>query len=158
VPFTKYNETFKRQRRLMRQTLGSRSIPAYHPMIQYETAILLRALLHDPDNYLRDIRKYAGGLTLAVVYGYKVKSAEDKYLMMADECMMILANEIAFGSGIWLVDLFPVLKYLPGWFPGASFKRKAAIWKLKMTEFIREPFEYSKSAAVGYLRLSRFAL
>lgn len=122
-------------------------------MIQHETAVFLRALLHNPDSYLSDIRKYAGGLTLAVVYGYKVKSADDKYLIMAEECLAILANEIASGSGIWLVDILPVLAYLPWWFPGASFKRKAAIWKPKMIEFIRAPFEYSKSAVVGYLRL-----
>ncbi|KNZ74378.1 O-methylsterigmatocystin oxidoreductase [Termitomyces sp. J132] len=134
-------------RRYIQQTLGPRSIPAYHSMIQDETAVFLRALLYNPANYLSDIRKYAGGLTLAVVYGYKVKSVDDKYLMMAEECLAILANEIASGSGIWPVDIFPVLNYIPEWFPGASFKRKAAIWKPKMAEFIRAPFEYSKSAA-----------
>ncbi|KAG6887642.1 hypothetical protein C0995_013798 [Termitomyces sp. Mi166 len=136
-----------RQRRFIQQTLGPRSIPAYHSMIQDETAVFLRALVHNPANYPSDIRKYAGGLTLAVVYGYKVKSADDKYLMMAEECLTILANEIASGSGIWPVDIFPALNYLPEWFPGASFKGKAAVWKPKMTEFIRAPFEYSKSAA-----------
>ncbi|KAG6812289.1 hypothetical protein H0H92_003598 [Tricholoma furcatifolium] len=147
VPLSKYNDAFRRQRRFIQQTLGPRSIPTYFPMIQDETAVFLRALHSNPSGYLGDIRKYAGGLTLAVVYGYKVESAEDRYLVMAEECLAILANEIASGSGIWPVDILPVLKYLPSWFPGADFKRKAAIWKPKMTEFIRSPFEYSKLAA-----------
>ena len=30
--------------------------------------------------------------------------------------------------GSFLVDLFPILRYVTSWFPGAGLKRKAARW------------------------------
>ena len=50
---------------------------------------------------------YAGGLTLLVVYGHHVKSTDDGFLELAEECIEILANRIASGGGIWPVDIFP---------------------------------------------------
>lgn len=35
---------------------------------------------------------------------------------------------IIFVPGKFLVELFPVLRFLPSWFPGAKFKRQAAEW------------------------------
>ena len=32
-------------------------------------------------------------------------------------------------AGAFLVDIIPILKYLPEWFPGAKFHRKAAMMK-----------------------------
>lgn len=89
--------------------------------------------------------RYAGGLTLLVVYGHQVKSNDDPFLNLAKECVDILANHIASGGGIWPVDIFSVVKYLPLWFPGASFKRNAVIWKAKMEEFVDRPYEFVKS-------------
>lgn len=51
--------------------------------------------------------RYAGGLTLLVVYGHHVKSTDDTFLQLADECISLLANRIASGGGIWPVDIFP---------------------------------------------------
>lgn len=51
--------------------------------------------------------RYAGGLTLLVVYGHHVKSTDDAYLKLADDCISLLANRIASGGGIWPVDIFP---------------------------------------------------
>jgi len=65
---------------------------------------------------------------------------------MAEECVDILSNEIASGGGIWPVDFFPSLQYLPDWMPGAGFKVKAARWKAKMEECVDVPFEYVKNS------------
>jgi len=34
------------------------------------------------------------------------------------------------------------VKYLPSWFPGASFIRNAVLWKAKLQEFVDRPYEY----------------
>ncbi|KAG6376579.1 cytochrome P450 [Boletus reticuloceps] len=142
VAFTPYGDQSRRQRRLMQAAFGSSSIKHYQPLLQLETKPFLRGLLEDPFKFQDHLRRYAGGLTLLVVYGHHVKSTDDAFLKLADECVNILANRIAAGGGIWPVDVFPALKHLPDWFPGAGFKRNAAIWKKKMQVFVDEPYAF----------------
>ncbi|KAH0826313.1 cytochrome P450 [Lanmaoa asiatica] len=142
VAFTPYGDQSRRQRRLMQAALGSSSIKHYHPLLELETKPFLRGLLEDPSKFQDHLRRYAGGLTLLVIYGHHVKSTDDAFLKLAEECVSLLANRIASGGGIWPVDIFPSLKHLPDWFPGAGFKRNAAMWKKKMEEFVDEPYAF----------------
>ncbi|EIW75777.1 cytochrome P450 [Coniophora puteana RWD-64-598 SS2] len=144
VAFTRYGDRSRRQRRLMQSALGQSSIPQYHPLLEFETRPFLRRMLADPLNYTDHIRRYAGGLTLSVVYGYQVKSNDDQFLGLAEDCVNILSNKIASGGGIWPVDIFPSLQHLPNWMPGAGFKRSAVTWKKKMEEFVDQPYEYTQ--------------
>ncbi|KAI0643677.1 cytochrome P450 [Trametes meyenii] len=145
VAFTGYGDKSRRQRRLMQKALGPGAIPSYHPLLEIETHALLKRLLDDPGNYEGHIRRYAGSLTLLVVYGHRVTSNDDPFLTLAEECVDILSNRITSGGGVWLVDVLPFLRYLPSWFPGASFKRNANVWKVKMQELVDRPFESVKA-------------
>jgi hypothetical protein len=114
----------------------------------------LRRILSDPSDFFSHIRRYAGSLTLAVIYGYEPSQSNDQFIDMAEDCVDILANEVASGGGIWPVDVFPSLQYLPKWMPGAGFLRKAEVWKKKMEDFVDLPYEFVKIAMVGhYMRL-----
>ncbi|KAG6836350.1 hypothetical protein H0H93_008906 [Arthromyces matolae] len=139
VAFTGYGDQSKRQRKLMHKAFGLPAIPTYYPLLQSETNGFLKRLIASPLNYVAHTRRYAGALTLKVVYGYEPLDYGDKFLTLAEECVDILANEIASGGGIWPVDIFPVLRYLPDWLPGAGFKMKARKWKAKMEEFVDLP-------------------
>lgn len=139
----------KRQRKLMHKAFGVSAIPTYNPLLQTETQTFLRRLIAAPTSYVNHTRRYAGGLTLAVVYGYEPAAHEDKFLALAEECVDLLSNHIASGGGIWPVDIFPSLQYLPTWFPGAGFKTKAIKWKAKMEEFVDRPYEFVKNSIVS---------
>ncbi|THH22534.1 hypothetical protein EUX98_g8161 [Antrodiella citrinella] len=156
VAFTRYGDKSRRQRRLMTQALNPTAIRTYQPLLEIETHTLLRAIATDPKNYLNYIRRYAGGLTLLVIYGYQVKSENDPSLALATECVDILSNQIASGGGIWPVDIFPALQHLPSWLPGAGFKAKAATWKAKMEEFADKPYEALKQRMLDGTALSCF--
>lgn len=107
---------------------------------------------------MRVVNSYIGSVTLLIVYGHQVKSNDDPFLNLAEECVDLLANKIASSGGLWAVDILPfrehhvsractgsivsLVKYLPTWFPGASFKRNAALWKAKIQEFVDKPYEY----------------
>ncbi|KAG1788575.1 cytochrome P450 [Suillus plorans] len=143
--FTPYGDRARRQRKLMQKAFGPAVIPRYHGLMQMESRPFLSRLVTSPLQFQEHIRRYAGGLTLLVVYGHQVKSNDDPFLTLAEECVDILANRIASGGGIWPVDIFPLLKHLPLWFPGTSFKRNAQIWKAKMEEFVDRPYEFVKS-------------
>ena len=135
----------------MHRTLGPRTLPQYLSGLEAETETFIRSLLTDSDNYLRHIRRYSGGLTLSIIYGYQVKSSDDKYLLLAEECMDLLANKMSSSPGLWPVDILPFLRFIPSWFPGGSFKKKAAEWKLKMATFVESPFAHAKASLVSGL-------
>ncbi|CDO74150.1 hypothetical protein BN946_scf185043.g200 [Trametes cinnabarina] len=149
VAFTRYGDQSRRQRRLMQKALGPSAIPSYHSLLEIETQALLKRLLDDPLNYDGHLRRYAGSLTLLVVYGYRVVSNDDPFLTLAEDCVEIISNRIASGGGIWPVDVFPFLKHIPVWFPGAGFKRNAIKWKAKMEEFVDKPYELVKTRMIS---------
>ncbi|KDQ55519.1 hypothetical protein JAAARDRAFT_37534 [Jaapia argillacea MUCL 33604] len=144
VAFNGYGDQMRRYRRLMQKALGTGAIKQYEPLLEIESHPFLRRLIAKPANYVDHIRRYAGTLTLGVVYGHQVTSDNDPHFRMAEDCVGILANEIASGGGIWPVDVFPSLQYLPNWFPGAGFKAKAVVWKKKMEDWVDEPFQAIK--------------
>ncbi|KAJ7143734.1 cytochrome P450 [Mycena epipterygia] len=146
VAFTRYGDTSKRQRRLLTQAFGVQVIPSYHPLVEAETHSFIRRLIADPSNYMEHTRRYAGGMTLSVIYGYEATSNSDKFLNLGEECVDILSNRIASGGGIWPVDIFPSLKHLPTWAPGSGFKIKAAQWKARMEEFVDQPYNFVKTS------------
>lgn len=143
VAFTRYGDEARRQRRLMSRALGVNNIKQYHPLIQTETLQFLRRTLADPD-YVSNVKRYAGGMTLLVVYGLEVRSNNDKYLVKSEYATDLLANEICSGGGLWPVDIIPALKHMPDWFPGAGFKRKAAMWKQVIEESVDMPYNALK--------------
>ncbi|KAJ7910500.1 cytochrome P450 [Mycena leptocephala] len=148
VAFTRYGDVSRRQRKLLNQAFGVQVIPSYHPLITTETHSFIRRLVADPSNYIEHTRRYSGGLTLSVIYGYEATGNNDKFLKLGEECVDILSNKIASGGGIWPVDIFPSLKHLPTWAPGSGFLIKAAEWKAKMEEFVNQPYDFVKASVV----------
>lgn len=57
-------------------------------------------------------------------YGYPNARSDDAHVQAADKAQASAVNAMR-PSHFWLVDIFPVLKYIPEWFPGATFKRVA---------------------------------
>jgi hypothetical protein len=150
-----YSDNSKRQRKLMHKAFGPSAIPPYHPLLQTGTVAFLRKLIETPSDYMEHAHWYAGGFTLSVVFGYEPAPQEDKFLAIAAEWDDMFTNEILSGGGVWLVDLIPVLRHLPAWFPGARFKRKAAECIIKTEEFASTPFEFAKNSVVSPHSISR---
>ena len=115
IGLTPYGDRLRRQRKLMLQALGANRIHAYHPLLQIQTHNLLQGLLESPDDSLDLVRRYSGGLTLLIVYGYRVLSNKDWLLEMADEGLEILSNRIAAAGIVWMVDLIPACTFRPSY-------------------------------------------
>jgi hypothetical protein len=123
-------------------------------MMRAETLLLLCDLVKLPNEYMNHTRRYAGGLMLSVLYGYKATANDDHFLGLAGECIEFFANEVTSGSGMWPVDIFPFLKHVPAWVPGAGFQRKAAYWKETLGRLVEEPYQYVKANLVGFAYLA----
>jgi len=82
-----------------------------------------------------------------IVYGIKVHDMGDSYISLVEE--VIKAGIEAALPGAFLVDLFPILTYVPSWFPGAGFQKKAAHWRKLTSISIEKPFRYVQEQLVG---------
>ena len=85
---------------------------------------------------------------MKISYGIDVKESDDPYISRAEDALDGL-NEAAIQGGFW-VDWFPILKYVPSWFPGASFQKKATHWRELNAIMIERPFSYVEEQLVGY--------
>ena len=84
---------------------------------------------------------------MKISYGIDVKESDDPYISLAENSLSGL-NEAAIPGAFW-VDLFPILKYVPSWFPGAGFRRKAAHWRELNAITVEKPFRYVEEQLVG---------
>ncbi|GJJ12354.1 hypothetical protein Clacol_006595 [Clathrus columnatus] len=121
-----YNDRLRDYRRLMHQDFNSRESTKYWQLQEHEAIVLLKSLLDTPENIFEHIRRFSGAVILKIAYGYEVKSEHDRLMALTKEGMRVAS--LAAAPGRWLVDSFPILRYIPRWFPGAGFKRKAERW------------------------------
>ena len=69
-----------------------------------------------------------------MTYSIEVHPYNDPYIKIAEEALGSIAELLI--PGAFLVDIIPILKYVPKWFPGAEFQRKAAVMR-KHAEIMR---------------------
>ena len=84
---------------------------------------------------------------MSVSYGLPVLESEDPYIALAEET--VRGGSEAGVPGTFLVDLLPVLKYVPSWFPGAGFKRIAAHYAALNAEVVNQPFKIVQTKMVS---------
>ena len=83
---------------------------------------------------------------MKIVYGIIVQESDDPYISLAEEVLNGLAE--AGIPGAFLVDMVPILKYVPSWFPGASFQKKAARWREALNTMAEKPFRHVQEQLV----------
>ena len=75
-----------------------------------------------------------GSTIISTTYSINVRPCNDPYIKIAEEAMGAVAELLIPGS--FLVDIIPILKHVPEWFPGTTFHSKAAMMR-KHAERIR---------------------
>lgn len=91
----------------------------------------------------------AGGTIISIAYGIEVLQENDPYIEHAERAIKPLV--IAGVPGTFLVDTFPILKRVPDWIPGASFKHKAKAWRELSQAMVEVPFDAAKRKIVSIL-------
>ena len=86
-----------------------------------------------------------------MAYGIETKPIEDPFLDLAESAIKSLAKAASVGA--FLVDLFPILKHVPEFVPGAGFKRQIRIWRKLQEDFRERPYLASVEAMVCIFHL-----
>ncbi|KAG5723754.1 O-methylsterigmatocystin oxidoreductase [Termitomyces sp. T112] len=149
-----YGDRFRRFRRLFHGIIGSRaSMKQFFHIEELETHKFLRRVLAKPADLAEHIRHTAGAVILRISHGYEVKENNDPFVDLADKATYQFS--LATAPGAWLVDVLPILRHVPSWFPGAGFKRTAKEWAATLSEMVDHPHNFVKrSMSAGIAPIS----
>ncbi|CAL1695172.1 unnamed protein product [Somion occarium] len=137
-----YGDLWKDTRRSFHREIGSVGLKRFTNIELAASRQLLRRLRSSPEAYMKHIRHMAGRIIMRIAYGIEIKEENDVYIDIAEEAMQ--AFSACTNAGSFLVDLMPILKYLPEWFPGSDFKQLAKAWRVPVTAMLDRPFEFVK--------------
>ncbi|KZW00539.1 cytochrome P450 [Exidia glandulosa HHB12029] len=111
--------------------------------VDEEVTSCLRRLLRSqqrPADPRQQLRRMAGSIILRNAYGYEVTSDDDAMITLCETAIGTFAKSRA---PVWLVDAFPILRYLPSWLPNAGFKRQALEWRKTVEKARRAVTEWA---------------
>ncbi|KAH9855276.1 CyP450 monooxygenase [Lenzites betulinus] len=144
LPVMRYGQGWRQQRRIFHQHLQSNLVhTCYRPHIEQATHDLLLNLLDAPEGFSNHIHHLFAASVLSLGYGIKIARDDDHYAEMLRNAMKVL--EAAIIPGKYLVEILPVLRYLPSWFPGTEFRRDATYVREKMSHAKHLLYEHGKS-------------
>ena len=81
-----------------------------------------------------------------MTYSINVRPYNDPYIKIVEEGVGAAGELLIFGA--FLVDIIPILKYVPEWFPGAKFKSKAALMRKHAAEMRNTTFSATEELMV----------
>ncbi|KAJ7911356.1 cytochrome P450 [Mycena leptocephala] len=140
----RYGPQFKEYRKLIGKVIGTRGhMVKFYPVEDYQANMLLKRVLENPNKFDEATRKTAGAMVLHLTYGYKInEQGNDPLVDLADKALAEF-SEIT-RPGAFLVDVMPILKYIPTWFPGAGFKKLAKMYTKSCDDLAEVPLAYVK--------------
>ncbi|KDR66540.1 hypothetical protein GALMADRAFT_259045 [Galerina marginata CBS 339.88] len=134
-----YGEPWRERRRAFTNYFQSSNSGQYQaPSVEFIRKMLPR-LLDAPEDFLDTTRQAIGGLSLAMAYGLPVQNSDDPFVNLVQRATASIGE--AATPGAFLVDIIPILKYVPEFVPGAGFKKKARIWRKLQEDMLEVPYE-----------------
>ncbi|KAL5634131.1 hypothetical protein ACGC1H_006083 [Rhizoctonia solani] len=120
--FRNHDELHKKMRRVLASALhptAARSYASQH----LDTALgLIYEVARNPSSFMKCTDAAIGTFTVRLAFGYSPKTQQDPILRLAHDATRYATTSL---GQHWLVNDFPLLKYIPSWFPGAEFRRIA---------------------------------
>ena len=159
-----YGDTWRESRRIFTQHFGDSSINQPRDIVYVRR--FLGQLLQKPNDFLQHSRKYVpfttslvnrpfisfaflsliGSTILSITYGINVRPYDDPLIAIAEEAVETMRELMI--AGTFLVDIVPILKYVPDWFPGAKFQKKAATTRTHAERVRNATFAATKEVMV----------
>ncbi|EUC55083.1 O-methylsterigmatocystin oxidoreductase [Rhizoctonia solani AG-3 Rhs1AP] len=143
-----YGDLWRRQIRRLKTWLNPRTVRQFEGLQQDEARQLLGRLLNlsaGPGLFQKVKHQFffmMGSAAFKLSYGYCFKDDQDPFYVNAVQTTHILFNATMMSN--FLVNAFPVLSYVPDWFPGTGWKRTARKWRDQKNLAIDAPYEWTK--------------
>ena len=82
-----------------------------------------------------------------MTYSIHIHPYNDPYIKITEDAMEAIAELLV--PGAFLVDIIPILKYVPEWFPGGKFHSKAAVMRKHAAKMRDTTFAATEDLMVG---------
>lgn len=138
LPVMPYGEKWKKNRQQLHPFLDLSAINNYIERQTRDSHVLLKELLSSPEDFYTHIRKGVGSTIMKIVYGHEVESFDDPYIQLVEEAIDYVGH--ATRPGAFMVEIFPWLRYVPEWVPGAKFQKFAREGREKSLAMRFKPF------------------
>ncbi|KAF8524884.1 cytochrome P450 [Hysterangium stoloniferum] len=149
LAFLRYGNVWRRQRRMLHLHFNANAVAKYYPVQVKYSRLLLRQLLDTPDDYVEPLKYLAGAIIMEIAYGIKLETKGDRYVEIAHQAIEpTMTGMVPWG---FMVDLLPLLRHVPQWFPGAKFKKEAARWLPPTKELATRPYNIANGTAMPSL-------
>ncbi|KAF8957569.1 cytochrome P450 [Flammula alnicola] len=142
-----YGDDWRIHRKICQQNFRQEAAPKYHPIQLDKVKQFLRGLLESPERFEDHSKLFSVSIPMSTMYGYNVESLDDRCIEAADESVVLGTSLILPGAS--LVNVFPFLRHIPAWFPGATSHKAAAKVKELTEEVVRSPMDILKKRMVN---------
>ncbi|KAG8686613.1 hypothetical protein FRC11_008691 [Ceratobasidium sp. 423] len=102
----------------------------------------LQWVLDDPNRFESHFRRMAGSSIIKTVYGYETITSNDALFETVSDAVDGFSRAIVTSN--FYVNIIPWMQYIPTWFPGAQWKRKAMAWRLQKEQMLNVPFDWTR--------------
>lgn len=82
------------------------------------------------------------------MYGYEVQPKHDPVIQVVERAIQLLVGN-GDNPSVAALNNFPVLGYLPRWFPGTGFHKIVDECRELTKEMLDTPFEYARKCMVS---------
>ncbi|EKM53001.1 uncharacterized protein PHACADRAFT_175458 [Phanerochaete carnosa HHB-10118-sp] len=141
--FMNYGPNFRKIRKLVSTFTNARTAAKYWPVQEAESLKFVLNMKRVSGDAMEHCRWATTSLIIRVLYGIEAKGRDDKLVQLAEEFSLITHKAVQ--PGLWLVDSFPLLRYVPSFLPGTYFKTWARQARARIEEFATLPYEMVKS-------------
>ncbi|KAJ7266905.1 cytochrome P450 [Mycena haematopus] len=146
--FMGHGEDWRIHRKIFAQEFTTAAVESYQAHELKWTKKLLQNLLTTPQNFMEHVQHMASGLALEISFGLQVQPSgqPDPFIAAATQAVEAMTETGLFGT--YLVDFLPILKFVPAWFPYATFRRQANKWRKSSDIAAHVPFNLLKNQMV----------
>ncbi|PFH44843.1 hypothetical protein AMATHDRAFT_72169 [Amanita thiersii Skay4041] len=110
---TPAGERFKRMRRALHAYLQPKIVLTYGHILMGRAKQHILDILDNPERHQDHAKRYAASVVMALAYGTVPEEYDDPDIASVNVCLTRLGNNLR--PGIWKVDFYPFLRYIPGY-------------------------------------------
>ncbi|KAJ3520043.1 hypothetical protein NMY22_g12920 [Coprinellus aureogranulatus] len=134
-----YGSWWRKHRATFQHFFRRRDLSQWHPIMYEERDRFLSSMKETPEDYYEHMKSLFAMLVMRVSYGFE-DPKRNKARIDNSQRLMIELGE-ARKPARFLVNVLPILRYVPGWVPGAGFQQHFKRLAAMSHEVRNTPFE-----------------